>query len=85
MKGLPITQVEPLADGILRVIFDTGNFVIVDMKPRFNSFRFGVLQWPEVWETADTNGAFVYWYRDRMAVAELAYNEIVKMTLGESY
>lgn len=85
MKGMPITQVEPLAEGILRVTFDTGNSVTVDMKPFFNGFRFGVLQRSEIWRTADTDGAFVHWYRNDMAIAELAYNEIIKMTLGESY
>ena len=85
MKGLPITQVESLSDGILQVSFDTGNSVMLDMKPRFNNFRFGVLQRSDVWKTADTDGAFIYWYRDDMAVAELAYNEIIKMILGESY
>ena len=53
MKGQPITRVEPMANGILRVTFDTGNSVIVDMKPVFGGFRFGVLQNPDVWRTAD--------------------------------
>lgn len=85
MKGQPIIQVEPLENGIMRVVFDTGNCVTMDMKPRFNSFRFGVLENPHVWKTADTDGSFIYWYKNGMTVAELAYNEIIKMTLGESY
>lgn len=83
--GQPITRVETLESGILRVIFDTGNSVILDMKPAFGGFRFGVLQKPEVWQTADTDGSFVHWYKNGMIVVELAYNEIMKMTLGESY
>ncbi len=85
MKGQPIIRVEPMENGILCVLFDTGNSVTVDMKPAFGGFRFGVLQKPEIWQTADTDGAFVHWYKNGMAVAELAYNEIMKMTLGESY
>jgi len=56
MKGRPITRVEPMANGILRVTFDTGNSVTVDMKPPFGGFRFGVLQNPDIWQTADTDG-----------------------------
>ncbi|HOJ11511.1 MAG TPA: hypothetical protein PK733_13095 [Clostridiales bacterium] len=85
MKGKPITMVEPQDGGILRVIFDTGNMVTVDMKPSFAGFRFGALQSREVWSTADTDGSFVHWYKNGIPVAELAYNEIMKMTLGESY
>lgn len=85
MKGQPITKVEPIEDGILSVSFDTGNSVAVDMKPSFGGFRFGVLQNEDVWKSAATDGSFVYWYKDGMAVAELAYNEIMKMILGESY
>lgn len=85
MKGQPITRVEPLGNGILRVTFDTGNSVTVDMKPTFGGFRFGVLQNPDIWRTADTDGGFIHWYKNGMPVAELAYNEIMKMTLGESY
>ena len=44
MRGKPITKVEPLEDGILRVTFDTGNCVTIDMKPRLENYRFGVLQ-----------------------------------------
>lgn len=85
MKGRPIIQVEPMENGILQVTFDTGNRVTVDMTQRFAGFRFGVLRKQEVWRSADTDGSFVHWYRDGLAVAELAYDEIMKMTLGESY
>jgi hypothetical protein len=85
MKGQPITKVEPQENGILRVIFDTGNYVTVDMKPSFTGFRFGALQNPDIWRSVDTDGGFVHWYKNGMVVAELAYNEIMKMTLGESY
>ncbi len=85
MMGRPILKVEPLPDGLIRVLFDTGNSVTVNMKPRFSGARFAVLRKPEIWWSADTDGTFIHWYRDHLAVAELAYDEIMKMTLGESY
>lgn len=85
MKGQPITRVKPMENGILQVIFDTGNSVIVDMKSTFGGFRFGALQNREIWQTAATDGSFVHWYKNGLAIAELAYDEIMKMTLGESY
>ena len=87
MKGRPITKVEAMEGGMLLVTFDTGNRVMVDMTPRFAGFRFGVLQQPEVWRSAATDGGFVHWYKSGCAapVAELAYDEIMKMTLGDSY
>jgi len=85
MKGQPIIQVEPMEGGILQVAFDTGNKVMVDMKPGFAGFRFGALADITIWQSADTDGSFVYWYKNGLPIAELAYNEIIKMTLGESY
>ncbi len=85
MKGKPIIRVEPLENSILRVTFDTGNCVTIDIKPRLKNYRFGVLHDPAVWKTADTDGSFIYWYKNGLSVVELAYNEIMKMTLGESY
>lgn len=85
MKGKPITKVEPLENGVLRVTFDTGNSVTIDMKQSFDVFRFGALKNTDIWQSADTDGGFVRWYKNGLAVAELAYNEIMKMTLGESY
>ncbi len=85
MKGRPIIKVEAMDDGILKVTFDTGNSIIVDMKPNFGGFRFGALKNPEIWQSVDTNGSFVHWHKDGIVIAELAYDEIMKMTLGESY
>ncbi len=85
MRGRPITIVEPLDDWILKVTFDTGNSVTIDMEPSLSIFRFGVLQDINIWETGDTDGGFIHWYKNGIPVVELAYNEIMKMTLGESY
>ena len=85
MRGVPIKEVKTMENGILCVDFDTGNSVIVDMKLTFQGFRFGIIKNQEVWSTARTDGGFVHWYKDGVIVAELSYNEIMKMTLGESY
>lgn len=85
LKGQPITMVEPLKDWVLKVTFDTGNCVTVDMKPKFKSFRFGVLENPDIWLTANTDGSFVHWYKNGIPVVEFAYSEIMQMILGESY
>lgn len=78
-------MVEALEDGVLKVTFDTGSCVTVDMKPKFKSFRFGVLKNPDIWLTANTDGSFVHWSKNGIAVVELAYSEITQMILGESY
>lgn len=75
MKGHPIAKVDPMENGVMLVKFDTGNSAVIDMKPNLGGFRFGVLQKEEVWETVGTDGGFIFWYRNGMVVAELAYNE----------
>jgi len=78
MKGQPIELVEPLDDGVLKITFDTGNCVTLDMKHN-------VLKNPAIWLSVETDGGFVHWYKNGVPVAELAYNEIMQMILGESY
>lgn len=85
MRGQPIIKVDPMENGILQVTFDTGNIITIDMKPTFKGFRFGALKNPDIWQSADTDGAFIHWYKGGIAIAELAYNEVMQMTLGESY
>ncbi len=85
MKGGGIREAKAMENGVLCVIFDTGNAMLLDMKPNFQGFRFGILKNQEVWSTADTDGGFIHWHKDGVIVAELSYNEIMKMTLGESY
>jgi hypothetical protein len=55
------------------------------MKPKFITYRFGVLSNPEIFTSANTDGYFVRWYRDGMVVAELGFGEIMRMVLGEAY
>ncbi|HPY64047.1 MAG TPA: hypothetical protein PL100_00405 [Bacillota bacterium] len=85
MKKEPISEVKIQENGVLLVSFDSGNSVTLDMKPRFGSYRFGVLSNPEIFASADTDGSFVRWYKNGMAVAELGFGEIMIMVLGETY
>ncbi|MGI6578643.1 MAG: hypothetical protein ACOX3H_00125 [Saccharofermentanales bacterium] len=85
MKGEPILEAKALEDGVLLVRFGNGNSVTLDMKPKFVAYRFGVLSNPVIFASVDTDGNFVRWYKDGMAVAELGFGEIMKMVLGEAY
>ncbi|NLL91004.1 MAG: hypothetical protein GX222_01105 [Ruminococcaceae bacterium] len=85
MRAGPILSVKSQEDGILQVDFCTGNSVTLDMRPRFFCYRFGVLSNPDIFSTANTDGNFVRWYKNNMVVAELGFDEIMKMVLGEAY
>ena len=85
MRVGPIVSAKPLENYILRVVFDNGNSVTVDFSPRLHTFRFCALKDPAIWLSADTDGVFTRWHRDSLDVVEVAYDEIMKMTLGETY
>jgi hypothetical protein len=85
MKKAPIASVTPMQDRILQVNFNTGNTALVDLKPRLGLIRFRALTIPEIWDSADTDGGFVHWYRDGIAVVELSYDEMLSMMVGETY
>lgn len=80
-----IKDVEALENGTLKVIFETGNAITLDMTPRLDTSRFGILKNEHVWNTADTDGTFVHWYQDDMDVVELSYDELMQMTVGDAY
>lgn len=85
MKGGPISSVKALEDGVVKVNFTSGNTICLDMKPKFSLYRFGVLSDTVVFSSASTDGDFVRWYKDGLIVVELAFDEIIQMTLGESF
>ncbi len=80
-----IKNIEAMDNGILKVIFDTGNSILVDMSPRLSTARFGVLNHEDIWKSADTDGRFVHWYQEGVEVVELSFDELMKMTLGSAY
>ncbi len=85
MGRMPILEVKTQENGVLLVMLKSGNRVSVDMKPRFNTYRFGVLSDPEIFASADTDGNFVQWRKNGMVVAELGFGEIIKIVFGEDY
>ncbi len=74
MQRVFITEVKPLEDYILQVIFVSGSKVLLDMKPHLDCVRFYPLQDQQVWKSATTNGLFV-----RFGDVELAHDEILTM------
>ena len=78
----PIQGVQPLADGILRLILETGGKLDVPLSSHFKEVRFCPLQDEIVWNNVDTNGRFVHWYRNQMEVVELGWDELVGLALG---
>ncbi|MCR4786995.1 MAG: DUF2442 domain-containing protein [Lachnospiraceae bacterium] len=85
MSKNAIKSIKPMKNGILKVVFETGNSITVDMSQRLSTARFGVLKDTEVWESADTDGNFVHWYQDGIEVVELSFDEIMQMTVGGAY
>lgn len=85
ISGGPILEVNAHPNGILKVTFDSGHSVILDMKCKFSGFRFGVLSNPCIFANVDTDGNFIHWRKDGMVVAELGFGEITTMVLGEAY
>ena len=69
-----IDSVKPLEDYILQVDFITGSRLLLNMKPYLDSLRFRPLCRPGVWQSAHTNGVFV-WFDD----VEMRHDEIMIM------
>ncbi len=74
MRRQFITEVKPMENYILQVIFVSGSYVFLDMKPQLESVRFRPLKNPQIWDSATTNGIFV-----RFGNVELAHDEILTM------
>ncbi len=85
MNKSTIKDVEALENGTIKVIFETGNAMTVDLSPKFITSSFGILKNENVWNSVDTDGSSVYWYQDTIDVVELSYDELMRMTVGEEY
>ena len=73
-----LTDVAPLADHILQVDFVSGARLLLDMKPYLDKIRFIPLAYPEVWNSAVTNGIFV-----RFGNVEISHDELLSMAERE--
>ena len=78
----PIQDVKPLANGVLRLILETGGVMDIPLSLYFRDARPCPLQEEAVWNHVDTNGRFVHWYRNGLEVAELGWDELVGLALG---
>ena len=78
----PIQSVQPLSDGILRLTLETGGTLDVPLTAHFQEARLCPLREEAVWNSVDTNGRFVHWYRNGLEVVELGWDELVGLALG---
>lgn len=56
-----ITKVEPLEDYLVKVLLDNGNLLILNMKSRLKTVRFGQLSDPKFFNEVTTDGHFIQW------------------------
>ncbi len=84
-EKIPISAVWPLQDGTLQIVFDTGNTAEVRFSSKFEVTRFSPLKDEVIWKSAKTDGKFVRWYRDDFPVVEMAYDELMRMIVGQEY
>ena len=69
-----IRKVTPEENHILRIEFNTGSVLLLDMSRRLEGLRFRPLKDPDVWAGAVTNGIYVRW-KD----TEVSYDELLSM------
>ena len=56
-----IKKVEPMADYLLQVHLDNGSSVMLNMKNRLATIRFGQLSDPNFFKDVTTDGYFIKW------------------------
>ena len=56
-----ITRVRALENHHLEVALDNGNSVILDLKPRLHTLRFGILKDEALFRRAATDGVVISW------------------------
>ena len=74
MQSKIIRSVTPEKNHVLRVEFDTGSVLLLDMSSRLEGLRLRPLRRAAVWNSAVTNGTYVRW-RD----VELSWDELLAM------
>lgn len=70
-----IKSVVPREDYKLKVTMDNGNSLIIGMKSKLDTIRFGMLANKEVFDTVTTDGRCIKW-QDKI---EISVNEIFQM------
>lgn len=78
----PIKGVNPLPDGVLQIILETGSVLKIPLAPHVQEARLRPLRDRSVWNYVDTNARFVHRYRDGLEVVELGWDELLSIALG---
>ena len=76
MRRTYITAVKPLDNYILQVDFKNGSRLYLNLAGKLKSLRFKPLGNPQIWESARTDGVFVFF-----GSTEISHDEI--LTLAE--
>ena len=56
-----IKEVTPKEDYRLEVTLDNGSAIILNLKPKLNTLRFGLLRDAEFFRCAETDGSMISW------------------------
>ena len=75
-----ITSVEPLTEYRLKVAFDNGNILVLDLSRKLLTTRFRQLAQPEIFESARADGERVYWNE----MTELSTGELMELVLADA-
>lgn len=70
-----IMDVEPMEDYLLQVHLDNGSSVLLNLKSRLTTVRFGPLKDPIFFKEATTDGQFIKW-RNQI---EISINEVFQL------
>ncbi len=70
-----ITQVKPLEDYCLEIQFENGSSIILCLRDRLSTVRFGLLEDEAFFHTVSTNGNCIRWGNK----LELSVSEIVQL------
>jgi hypothetical protein len=70
-----IQSVAVKEDYKLEALLDNGSSIILNMKPRLGTVRFGMLADPAVFAATTTDGRFIHWGN----LVEISLNELFQL------
>ena len=82
MTEPPIRSVEAHRHHILRVNWRNGSATLLNMRPRLEGPRFGVLRSETVWRSVSTDGRTIRWTDERGFPCEMAEYEVNQFASG---
>lgn len=84
-RGGPVSSVQPLSGGVLRLELTTGSTLEVCLRSEFDKLRFLPLRNPDIWHHVDTDGSVIRWYRDGVKVVEMTWGELLTVAVGSRW